>query len=58
MSFFGATGPLGSKPEWVLPYSLFAKVNVMYIPRDPSLVLHMPTSWRPAHSRSLPPMHV
>ena len=44
MSFFGATGtPVldfwwrllwGSKPEWVLPYSLFAEANVMYIPRD------------------------
>ena len=43
--FFEATGtPVldfwwhllwGSKPEWVLPYLLFAEVNVMYIPRDP-----------------------
>ena len=24
----------------------------MYIPRDPPLVLHLPTSWRPARSRS------
>ena len=26
----------------------FAEVNVMYIPWDPPLVLHLPTSWRPA----------
>ena len=68
MSFFGATGtPVldfwwcllwGSKPEWVLPYSLFVEANVMYIPQDPLLVLHLPTSWQPAHSRSLPNMHV
>ena len=55
MSFLGATGSpvLGcwlrllclSKPEWVLPYLLFAEANVMYIPRDPPLVLHVPTSW-------------
>ena len=30
----------------------------MYIPQDSPLVLHLPTSWRPAHSRSLPHMHV
>ena len=31
-----------SKPEWVLPYSLFfAEVYVMYIPWDPPLVLHI-----------------
>ena len=68
MSFFGATDtPVfdfwwrlfwGSKPEWVLPYSLFVEADVMYIPRDPCLVLHMPTSWQPACSRSLPHMHV
>ena len=34
-----------SKPEWVLPYSLFAEPNVMYIPWDPSMVLHLLTSW-------------
>ena len=42
MAFFGATGtPVldfcwhllwVSKPEWVLSYSFFVKVNVMYIP--------------------------
>ena len=68
MSFCGATGtPVFdfwlcllwvSKPEWVLPYLLFAEANVMYIPRDSPLVLHMPTSWWPACSLSLPHMHV
>ena len=29
----------------LLPYSLFAEANVMYIPQDPPLVLHLPTSW-------------
>ena len=47
MSFLGATGTPTldfwwhllwvSKPEWVLPYLLFAEANVMYIPRDPPL---------------------
>ena len=65
MSFFGATGtPVLDfwwhilwvlKSEWVLPYSLFfAEANVMYIPWDPPLVLHMPTSWGPA---LLPVLH-
>ena len=44
----------GSKPEWVLPYSLFVEVNVMYIPQDPPLVLHLPTSWQSACSWSCP----
>ena len=44
----------GSKPEWVLAYSLFAEANVMYISLDPPLVLHLPTSWQPARSRSCP----
>ena len=35
----------------------FAEANVIYIPWDPSLVLHLPTSWWPACSRSLPHMH-
>ena len=30
----------------------------MYIPQDSPLVLHLPTSWRPARSQSLPHMHV
>ena len=64
MSFFGATGtPVldfwwhllwGLKPEWVLPYSLFAEANVMYIPPDPPLGLHLPTSWWQVHSWSCP----
>ena len=29
----------------------------MYIPQDSPLVLHLPTSWRPVRSRSLPHMH-
>ena len=24
------------------------EANIMYVPRDPPLVLHLPTSWRPA----------
>ena len=51
---FLVTSPLGSKPEWVLPYSLFVEANVMYIPRDPPLVLHLPTSWQLVRSRSCP----
>ena len=31
-----------------------AEANVMYIPRDPPLLLHLPTSWQPAHSWSCP----
>ena len=38
--------------------SFFVEVNVMYIPQDPPLVLHLLTSWQPAHSQSLPHMHV
>ena len=65
MSFFGATGtPVLDfwwcilwvlKPEWVLPYSLFVEANVMYIPQDPPMVLHMPTSWQPASPPVLSP---
>ena len=51
---FLVTSPLGFKPEWVLPYSLFAQANVMYIPQDPPLVLHLLASWQPACSQSLP----
>ena len=32
----------------------FAEANVMYIPQDPPLVLHIQTSWWSPHSRSLP----
>ena len=31
-----------------------AEANVMYIPQDPPLVLHMPTSWQPACRQSCP----
>ena len=44
----------GSKPEWVLPYLLFVEANVMYIPWDPPLVLHAPTSWQLVHRQSCP----
>ena len=64
MSTFWATGtPVldfwcrllwGSNSEWVLPYLFFAEANVMCIPRDPPVVLHLPTSWWPACSRSCP----
>ena len=63
MSFLGTTGtPVldfwwhllwGSKPESVLPYSLFfggGKCNVHSA--YPPLVLHMPTSWRAAAAAS------
>ena len=65
MSFFGATLTTVldfwwrllwvSKPEWVLPYLLFAEVNVMYIPWDPPMVVHMPSSWRPVAPPVLSP---
>ena len=38
-----------------LTYSFFAEVNVMYIPWDPPLVLHMWTSWWLALQRVLSP---
>ena len=37
--------------------AFFAVVNVMYLPSDPPLVLHLLTSWQLAHSWSLPHMH-
>ena len=46
-----------SQSGFCLIHSL-AEANVMYIPRDPSLVLHVPTSWWLACSQSLPHMHV
>ena len=39
-------------------FAIFAEANVMYIPQDSPLVLHLPTSWQLVHSRSLPHMHV
>ena len=35
-------------------FAIFAEANVMYIPQDSPLVLHLLTSWWPARSRSLP----
>ena len=56
---FLVTSPLGFKARvGSALFTIFAEVNVMYIPQDPPLVLHLPTSWRPACSRSLPHMHV
>ena len=53
------TSPLGFKARvGSALFAIFAEVNVMYIPQDSPLVLHLPTSWRPGHSRSLPHMHV
>ena len=39
-------------------FAIFAEANVMYIPQDSPLVLHLPTSWQPVRSQSLPHMHV
>ena len=53
------TSPLGFKARvGSALFAMFAEANVMYIPQDSPLVLHLPTSWRPARSRSLPHMHV
>ena len=53
------TSPLGFKARvGSALFAIFAEANVMYIPQDSPLVLHLPTSWRPAYSRSLPHMHV
>ena len=51
------TSPVGFKARGAL-FAIFAEANVMYIPQDSPLVLHLLTSWRPAHSQSLPHMHV
>ena len=40
------------------PLGIFVEANVMHISQDPPLVLHVPTSWQPARSWSLPHMHV
>ena len=43
--------PLGFKARvgsaLFFSFFLFAEANAMYIPKDPPLVLHMPTSWQP-----------
>ena len=54
---FLVTSPLGFKARvGSALFAIFAEANVMYIPQDSPLVLHLPTSWRPARSRSLPPI--
>ena len=56
---FLVTSPLGFKARvGSALFAIFAEVNVMYIPQDSPLVLHLPTSWQPVRSRSLPHMHV
>ena len=53
------TSPLGFKARvGSALFAIFAEANVMYIPQDSPLVLHLPTSWQLARSRSLPHMHV
>ena len=51
---FLVTSPLGFKARvGSALFAIFAEANVMYIPQDSPLVLHLPTS-----CRSLPHMHV
>ena len=47
MSFFGATDTpvLDFKARVGCLIRIFAEANVIYIPQDPPLVLHMPTSY-------------
>ena len=63
--FFGATGTPVLDFWWRLLwvskdrvgsalFAIFAEANVMYIPQDPPLLLHLPTSWRPAQSVTSP----
>ena len=42
--------PLGFKARVGSALFAFAEANVMYIPRDPPLVLQLPTSWQPVLS--------
>ena len=57
--WFLVMSPLGFKARvGSALFTIFAEANVMYIPQESPLVLHLPTSWRPARSRSLPHMHV
>ena len=56
---FLVTSPLSFKARvGSALFAIFAEANVMYIPQDSPLVLHLPISWQPACSRSLPHMHV
>ena len=53
------TFPLGFKARVGSAFIRFIEeANVMYIPRDPPLVLHMPTPWWLACNWPLPHMHV
>ena len=56
---FLVMSPLGFKARvGSALFTIFAEVNETYIPQDSPLVLHLPTSWQPACSQSLPHMHV
>ena len=67
MSFLGPLVPLfwtsGDVSSGVQSQSgfcfihIFAEANVMYIPRDPPALLHMPTFWWLVRSQPLPHMH-
>ena len=56
---FLVMSPLGFKARvGSALFAIFVEANVMYIPQDSPLVLHLPTSWQPACSWSLSHMHV
>ena len=59
LPLFGISGNISSGCQSQSGFILIhiAGVNVMYIPWDPPLVLHMLTSWQPVCSWSLPHMH-
>ena len=44
---FLVTSPLGFKARVGYALFTFAEANVMHIPWDPPLMLHLPTSWQP-----------
>ena len=50
---FLVTSPLGFKAK-VGCLICIVEGNLMYVPQDPPLVLHLLTSWRPARSQSCP----
>ena len=52
---FLVTSPLGFKARVGSALFAFWEANVMYIPQDPPLVLHMPTSWQSVCHQSCPP---
>ena len=56
---FLVTSPLGFKARvGSALFAIFVEANVMYIPQDSPLVLHLLASWQPVCSQSLPHMHV